>query len=312
MSGEPRRVALLAGGTGAARLARGLAAELPAGQLSVITNTADDEELFGILVCPDTDSVLYRLAGIFNEAAGFGVRDETFHALEMLGRLGEPVWFSLGDRDIGLHLLRQARRRQGATLSEAVAEIGRRLDVATLVIPMSDDPVRTRITTDAGELSFQEWFVREACRPPVRGLRFAGMETARPSPSALAAVRAADLLVIGPSNPLLSIDPILRLLAPHLRRERVVAVSPVIGGRSLKGPTVAMMEQLGEEPTALGVARHYREVAASFVLDTVDADLAAPIRSLTMRAHVLDTLMPDAEAERRLAADILSGVGQAA
>jgi LPPG:FO 2-phospho-L-lactate transferase len=306
------KVALLAGGTGAALLARGLAALLPGGDLSVITNTGDDDEFCGLLVCPDTDSVLYRLAGIFNEDAGFGVRDETFHALEMLGRLGEETWFSLGDRDIGLHLRRATLRRQGASLSEATAEIARQLGIAAQVIPMSDDPVRTRIATDEGEVRLQEWFVREACRPPLRGLRYAGLETARSSPAALAAVEAADLVVIGPSNPLLSIDPILRLLAPHLHRNRVLAVSPVIGGRSLKGPTVSMMAQLGEEPSALGVARHYAEAAGTFVLDRLDAGLAAPIHELGMRALVLDAHMPDAEGEQRLAAAILSAAGRRA
>jgi LPPG:FO 2-phospho-L-lactate transferase len=299
------RVALLAGGTGAARLACGLAAVLPPGHLSVIANTGDDEEFFGLLVCPDTDSLLYHLAGIFNEDSGFGVSDETFHALETLGRLGEATWFSLGDRDIGLHLLRARLRRQGATLSEAVAEIGRRLGLSAPVIPMSDDPVRTRVATDGGELSLQEWFVREACRPPVRGVRFAGAESARPSAAAVSAVEGADLVVIGPSNPFISIDPILRLLTPHLRRDRVVAISPVVGGRSLKGPTVTMLEQLGEEPTALGVARHYLRAAGEFVLDEADRGLAAAVLALGVRVRVLDTLMPDQEARRRLAGAIL-------
>ena len=300
------RVALLAGGTGAARLACGLARALPSGGLSVITNTADDEELWGLLVCPDTDSVLYRLAGIFNEESGFGVRDETFQALAMLGRLGEPTWFGLGDRDIGLHLLRETLRRQGLTLCQAVAEIGQRLGLGATVIPMSDEPLRTRIETADGELSFQEWFVRDGCRPPVRGLRFQGIETARPSGAALAAVAGADMVIIGPSNPLLSIDPILRLLGPHLARDRVIGVSPVVGGRSLKGPTVTMMAQLGEEPTALGVARRHAEVAGEFVLDRVDAALEGAVRALGMRPHLLDTVMADAAGEHRLAAELLA------
>lgn len=306
MRGEPPRVTLLAGGTGAALLAVGLAAALPSGRLSVVTNTADDEEFFGLLVCPDTDSVLYRLAGIFNDETGFGIRDESFHALRMLGRLGEATWFALGDRDIAVHLLRAALRRQGATLTEAVAEVGRRLEVPARVIPMSDDPVRTRIRTPGGELSFQEWFVREACRPAVRELRFDGMETARPSPAAVAAVEAADLVVIGPSNPLISIDPILGLIGPHLRRERVMAVSPVVGGRSIKGPTVSMLEQLGMEPTALGVARHYASAAGRFVLDRADAGLARRVAALGMEVQVLDTLMADPEALRRLAGAVLA------
>jgi LPPG:FO 2-phospho-L-lactate transferase len=300
------RVVVLAGGTGAARLACGLARVLAPGELSVITNTADDEEMWGLLVCPDTDAVLYRLAGLFNDEAGFGVRDESFHALEMLALLGEPAWFGLGDRDLGLHLLRSTLRRRGATLTEAVAEIGRRLGLGAAVIPMSDDPVRTRVATETGELSFQEWFVGKRCEPPVRGLRFDGLEAAVPAPAAVRAVSEADLVVIGPSNPLLSVDPITALIGPHLERERVIAISPVIGGRALKGPTVALMEQLGEEPTALGVARHYAGLASGFVLDAVDRELSDAVARLRMRPHLLDTVMAGAEGEERLARGVLS------
>jgi LPPG:FO 2-phospho-L-lactate transferase len=301
------RVTLLAGGTGAARLACGLAAVLPPGDLSIITNTADDDVFWGLPVCPDTDSVVYRLAGLFNDEAGFGVRGETFHALEMLGRLGEPTWFRLGDGDIGLHLLRETLRRRGAGLTEAMAEIGRRLRLPAAVIPMSDDPVRTRLRTEAGDMGFQEWFVAHRCEPAVSGLRFAGLAQARPAAAAVSAVADADLVVIGPSNPLLSIDPILALLRPHLERERVVAVSPIVRGQALKGPTVTLMSQLGEEPTALGVARRYATVAGDFVLDRVDSALFAAVEALGMRPHVLDTLMVDAQAERRLAAGLLGG-----
>jgi LPPG:FO 2-phospho-L-lactate transferase len=300
------RVALLAGGTGAARLARGLAAVLPAGALSVITNTADDEELWGLRISPDTDSVLYRLAGLFNESSGFGVRDETFHTLEMLGRLGEPTWFGLGDRDIGLHLLRESLRRGGATFTEAVAEVVRRLGLPAAVIPMSDDRVRTRVLSEAGELSFQEWYVRDGCRPAVRGLRFDGAEAARASDAAVEAVGRADLVLIGPSNPLLSIDPILGVLGPHLDREQVVAVSPVVGGRALKGPTVSLLAQLGEEPSALGVARRYARVAAVYVLDRADAGLAGDVAALGLVPQVLDTVMEGGEGERRLARELLA------
>ena len=299
------RVVILAGGTGAARLACGLARALPTGDLSVITNTADDEEMWGLLVCPDTDSVLYRLAGLFNDETGFGVRDESFHALEMLGRLGEPTWFGLGDRDLGLHLLRSMLRARGHTLSEAVAEIGGRLALGVAVIPMSDDPVRTRVATDGGELSFQEWFVRRGCEPAVRGLRYEGLDEAVAAPAAVDAVRRADLVVIGPSNPLLSIDPICALLGPHLERERVIAVSPIVAGRALKGPTATLMAQLGEEPTALGVARHYAPIAADFVLDAADAGLRDAVTALGMRARVVDTVMTGADGERRLAAELL-------
>jgi LPPG:FO 2-phospho-L-lactate transferase len=223
----------------------------------------------------------------------------------MMGLLGEPTWFALGDRDIGLHLLRESLRRHGAGLAEAVAEIGRRLRLPAAVIPMSDDPVRTRLTTETGGMSFQEWFVEHRCEPAVHGLHFDGLEHAAPAPSAVEAVRQADFVVIGPSNPLLSIDPILGLLGQHLDRTRTIAVSPVIGGRALKGPTVSLMAQLGEEPTALGVARRYAGIAADFVLDRVDQELAPAVETLGMRPHVLDTVMHGAEGERRLAAGVL-------
>ncbi|MBV8194878.1 MAG: YvcK family protein, partial [Candidatus Dormibacteraeota bacterium] len=254
------KLSLLAGGTGAARLARGLAATMPPQDLSVITNTADDDDFWGLLVCPDTDSVLYRLAGVFNESAGFGVRDESFHALEMLQRLGEASWFGLGDRDIGVHLLRHRLLGAGARLTEAVAALACRFGIATAVIPMSDDRVRTRIATDSGELSLQSWFVQYRCEPPFRGCRFEGIETATASPEAISALQHADAIVIGPSNPVISIDPILALLRPHLVRERVVAVSPLVGGRSLKGPTVEMLLAEGGEATALTVARRYADI----------------------------------------------------
>jgi LPPG:FO 2-phospho-L-lactate transferase len=297
---------LLAGGTGAAKLAVGLDHVLRPGELSVITNSADDEEFWGLLVCPDTDSVLYRLSGLFNESAGYGIRDETFAALGMLTRLGEATWFNLGDRDIGLHLLRDTLRRDGARLSQAVAEIGRRLGLVTAVIPMSDDPVRTRIISDSAELSLQEWFVRDRCRPPVRGVRFHGVDAAAPSPEAVAAVDAADAVVIGPSNPIISIDPILHLLRSHLSGRRVVAVSPLVGGRALKGPTVEMLRQLGEEATALGMARRYADVATDFVLDSQDRPFAGAIAALGLHPHVLDTVMTSAGQADRVAAAVIA------
>ena len=299
------RIALLAGGTGAAKLAAGLAARAPDVSLTVITNTADDEEFWGLLVSPDTDSVIYRLAGIFNERAGFGVHDETFNALAMLRRLGEPDWFALGDRDIGLHLLRAGLLRRGARLTEAVAELTRRLGLGAAVVPMTDDRVRTRIITDDAELTFQTWFVRLRCEPAVRGIRFDGLDSARPAPEAVAAVRAADAVVIGPSNPLISIDPIVTLLQPVLDRSRVLAISPVVGGRSLKGPTVDMMRALGEEPSALGVARRYAALASRFVLDSADSELFDGIAALGVRPHVLDTVMQDASGQARLAGDVV-------
>jgi LPPG:FO 2-phospho-L-lactate transferase len=302
------KVALLSGGTGGARLATGLAAELPPDDLAVVANTADDDEFWGLLVSPDVDAILYRLAGVFNDATGFGVRDDTFHAQAMLGSLGEQTWFQLGDRDIGVHLLRAVLLRQGLRLTEAVAHLALRFGIRVSVIPMSDDPVRTRIRTDSGELSMQEWFVGQRCGPEVRGIRLAGIESARPAPEAVAALANADAVIIGPSNPLLSVDPILAVLGDELDRERVTVVSPVVGGRSLKGPTVDMLQQLGEEPTALGVARRYADIAARIVIDHADVALLEPIRALGVHVLVEDTVMQGRDGERRLAATLLRAV----
>jgi LPPG:FO 2-phospho-L-lactate transferase len=305
------RVALLSGGTGGARLAAGLAAVLPPDDLSIVANTADDDEFWGLLVSPDVDAILYRLAGIFNDATGFGVRDDTFHVQAMLGSLGEQTWFQLGDRDIGVHLLRSTLLRGGLRLAEAVAHLARSFGIRVRVIPMSDHPVRTRILTDSGELSMQEWFVGQRCRPVVRAIRLAGVESARAAPEAVDAVTNAEAVIIGPSNPLLSVDPILAVLGGELHRERVSVVSPLVGGRSLKGPTADMLRQMGEEATALGLARRYAGIAATIVIDNSDAALLEPIRALGMRVLVDDTVMEGAQGERRLAASLLRALESA-
>jgi LPPG:FO 2-phospho-L-lactate transferase len=298
-------VALLSGGTGGAKLAAGLAAVLPARDLSIVVNTADDDEFWGLLVSPDVDAILYRLAGLFNETTGFGVRDDSFHTLGMLRTLGEDTWFQLGDRDIGVHLLRATLMRRGLRLTEAVAHIASRLGIDVAVLPMSDEPVRTRVLTGSGEMSMQEWFVKERCQPAVGGLRFAGIDAARPAPEALAAVLDADAVIIGPSNPVLSVDPILALLGDDLERARVTVVSPIVGGRSLKGPTVAMLRELGEEATAFGIARRYAGVSATIVIDRTDAEIADSIRALGVRVLVDEIVMPDSDGERRFATSLL-------
>jgi LPPG:FO 2-phospho-L-lactate transferase len=305
------KVALLSGGTGGAMLASGLARVLPAADLSIIANTADDDEFWGLLVSPDVDSILYRLAGLFNTASGFGVRDDTFHAQEMIGRLGEQTWFQLGDRDLGVHLMRAVLLRSGLRLTEVVAHIAQRLGIRPAVIPMTDDPVRTRVMTEAGELSMQRWFVGERCGPAVLGLRFAGIDSAHPSPEAVAVVSGADAVIIGPSNPLLSVDPILAVLGDDLDRARVTVISPVVGGRSLKGPTVDMLRQMGEEATALGIARRYAAVASSIVIDRADIGLLEPIRALGVHALVEDIVMDGEDGERRLAASLLHALESA-
>jgi LPPG:FO 2-phospho-L-lactate transferase len=299
------RVALLAGGTGAAKLAVGLQAELAPGELSVVTNTGDDVEFWGLRVCPDTDAVLFRLAGVFNEAAGFGVADETFGVHGQMRRLGEPGWFWLGDRDLAFHLVRTDLLRRGARLTETALELGRRLGLATRVLPMSDDDVRTCFQTDQGRLGFQEYYVRERLRPRLVGIEVVGLAAARPAPEALAAVEEADLVVIGPSNPLVSIAPITALVRDALRPERTLAVSPIVGGRALKGPTAEMMRTMLGEASATRVAQEYRWVAGMYVLDDLDQSEVGPIEALGYRALVTDTVMDGVEGARRLAAAIL-------
>lgn len=297
---------MLAGGTGAARLAVGLQGLLQPGELSVIANTADDQEFWGLHVSPDTDSVLYRLAGLFNDESGFGVAGDTFALHGMMKRLGEVDWFWLGDRDLGVHVFRTERLRRGETLSEISLQLCERLGLATPVIPMSDQPVRTVFDTELGRLGFQEYFVRERLQPRLDGIRFEGLEEARPSPAAERALAAADLVLIGPSNPLISIAPILGVLGDLITAERTLAVTPIVGGRALKGPTVEMMRAMGIEATPVAVAREYAGRAAGFVLDEQDAADAPAIEGLGMRVLVTDTVMSDGG--RRLAAALLEGV----
>jgi LPPG:FO 2-phospho-L-lactate transferase len=302
------RVTLLAGGTGGARLALGLQAALQPGALTVITNTADDVDMWGLRVCPDTDAVLFRLAGIFDERRGFGVVDDTHSVLDQMRRLGEPDWFWLGDRDLAFHILRTTLLNRGARLTEATLELCRRLRLRTRVLPMADDDVRTFFETDAGRLGFQEYFVRERLRPRLRSIEFEGLEHATPSPEALAAVEHADLVVIGPSNPLISIAPITALLKAALRPERTVAVTPLVGGLALKGPTVEMMRALRGEATPEQVAREYRGMAGWYVLDQVDSARTAAVETVGCRVLKADTVMRDSAGARRLAEDILTGV----
>lgn len=257
-------------------------------------------------MCPDIDAAVYRLAGMFDEAAGYGVREDSTLVLDMLGRAGEDTWFRIGDKDFATHLLRTRLLRSGHSLTAATLELCRRLGVRAEVLPMSDDAVRTRFETDAGNLSLQEYFVRERLKPRLRKIEFAGIDDARPTREVTTALAAADLVVIGPSNPLISIAPILRLTRAHLRRESTVAVTPIVGGRSLKGPTVDMMKTLGMQPTPSEVALMYRGVAGGFVLDERDRRLEPAIEAMDYRVIVTDTVMSDGG--RRLARAVLGYV----
>jgi LPPG:FO 2-phospho-L-lactate transferase len=287
------RSVVLAGGTGGAKLAAGFQSLLPPGDLTVIANTADDDEFWGLLVCPDVDATIYRLAGLFDDAVGYGQKGDTFLTLEALGRLGEPTWFRIGDRDLATHVLRADMLNSGFRLTQTALELGRRFGLPSHVLPMTDDKVRTRFVTDRGTLSFQEYFVRERLAPALHAIDIAGGDSAESTPEVTAALVDADLVVIGPSNPLISIEPILKVVGRQLHRERTVAVTPIVRGAALKGPTVEMLRALEYDASPQEVARRYAAVAGTFVLDTRDAGLAGAIEAMGYRVIVCDTVMAD-------------------
>ena len=300
----------LAGGVGGARLADGLAALLGP-ELAVIVNTGDDFEHLGLSVSPDLDTVMYTLAGIANAETGWGIAGESWNFLDQVERLGGPGWFRLGDRDLATHVLRSERLRQGERLTAITADLCRRLGIAAGVLPMCDGPVRTMVETEAGPLAFQDYFVRLRCAPAVTGFAFAGVERAGPSPEFRAALGDAGLaaILVCPSNPFVSIDPILAVpgLEALLRGRGVpiVAVSPIIGGAAVKGPAAKMMQELGLEVSALAVAEHYRGFIDALLIDQADAALAPRIESLGMAAPVAPTLMRTRADRRDLAARCL-------
>jgi LPPG:FO 2-phospho-L-lactate transferase len=292
------KVALLAGGTGGAKLAHGFQQVLAPGELSVIVNVADDTELYGLRVSPDLDTVLYTLAGLANPNTGWGVRDDTWMALDMLGRYGEPTWFRVGDADLATHVRRGHLLGGGASLTDATRSMAEALGVPSRILPATDDRVRTILQTDAGELEFQDYFVRLRQEPEVRAVRFDGIDEARSTPSVLDAIGTAGLLVIAPSNPIVSVEPILAVpgvrqavLAAGRRGIRRLAVSPIVAGAALKGPADRMLTSLGHEASALGVARLYAGLIDVFVMDEADAELAPEVGELGIRPHVLPTVM---------------------
>jgi LPPG:FO 2-phospho-L-lactate transferase len=308
-------VIALAGGVGGAKLAEGLQARL-GDRLAVVVNTADDCERHGLLVMPDHDTVLYTLAGIEQPSLGWGIEGDTHAAMAQLGVYGEPTWFSLGDRDLALHIVRTAAVRAGRRRTEACLAAQRSLGIAARILPMADEPVATLVETADGWLEFQEYFVHRRQAPDVTALRFVGIETAAPTPEVRDALAAAVAVVIGPSNPLVSIGPILavpglRALVADARARgaRSAAVSPIIGGRALKGPADRMLATLGHEATALGVARLYADLVDVFVIDHEDADLAPAVEALGLRPLVTDAVMTDDASRARLAADVLDALG---
>lgn len=291
---------------GAAKFLRGLARVARQQRLSVIVNTGDDEQFYGLHVSPDLDTVVYTLAGAVNRTTGWGLADESFNALAALERFYGRAWFNLGDRDLATHLFRTERMRAGWRLSRVTAEIARRLGVRARVMPMTDDRVRTFVKLRGQPaIPFQEYFVRRRFRGVVERIDLRGATKARPLPAALAAVRRSAAVIIAPSNPFVSIGPILALrgMRPAMRqaRERVAAISPIVGGKAVKGPADRMLRNLGHEASALGVARLYRDVCSTFVLDQADRHLADEVERLGMRAVVTDTIMTDERCAAHLA-----------
>jgi LPPG:FO 2-phospho-L-lactate transferase len=303
------QVVALAGGVGGAKLADGLARAVGAHSLSMIVNTADDFDLFGLRICPDLDTVLYTLAGMANPDTGWGLAGDTFEALGMLGRYGEPDWFQIGDRDLAMHVARTRLLREGQTLTEVTARLAVALDVAATLLPMSNEPVATLIETPDGERAFQDYFVRRHQTDIVRGVRFAGVERASVPNGVRAALAAADLIVFCPSNPIVSIGPILAVpgLRQALRAARAprMAVSPIVGGHALRGPADRMLASLGHEVSPLGVARLYQGTVDGMVIDRVDAGTRRAIEALGMRVLVTDTVMSTTEDRRRLASEVV-------
>ncbi len=305
------KILALSGGVGGAKLALGLARVLPPGALTVVANTADDFEHLGLYIAPDLDTVMYTLAGINDTERGWGLAGESWQCLDALNRLGAERWFQLGDRDLATHIRRSALLREGQNLSAVTAQLCRALDVTVDLLPMSDDPVRTLVDCEEGELPFQHYFVREQCRPRVRGFRFAGQEQARAQPAFLAMLTDPELtaVIICPSNPFVSVDPILGL--PGVREALVAspapvyAVSPIIGDRALKGPAAKMMAELGLPVSAASVAAHYRGLVDTFVMDESDATLAATINEPGMQIMMAPTVMKSLEDRERLAQQLL-------
>jgi len=307
----------LAGGVGAARFLAGLVDVVEPSTVTVVVNTGDDDEFHGLWVSPDIDSVTYRLAGASNLETGWGLAGETFHTIDALNRYGEETWFRLGDRDLATHLYRTRRLREGATLTAVTQEIAAAWGVDARLMPMTDDRVATRITVrgegnSTVELAMQDWFVRRGAEPPVVSVGFDGADASVPAPGVLDAIESAETILVCPSNPVISIGPILAVPgigdALARRRDRVVGVSPIVGGAPVRGPADRLMGPLGIEVSCVGVARAYRDFCAALVIDAKDAHLAPEVEALGVRAVVADTVMRDARVAAALARNTLAAV----
>jgi LPPG:FO 2-phospho-L-lactate transferase len=303
-------IVVLAGGVGAARFLQGLVDVVDADEVTVVGNVGDDTTLHGLHISPDLDTVTYTLAGVIDPHNGWGVRDDTWQAMEALERFGVETWFRLGDRDLATHLFRTERLAAGVPLSEVTAEIALAFGLEVTLLPVTDDPLRTWLElVDGTEIPFQDYFVKRRHADAVRSVRFAGAEHAKPAPGVLEALDDARAIVLAPSNPIVSIDPVLSV--PGMRetlmerRDSVVAISPIIGGKALKGPADRLLRELGEDASALGVARHHASVAGTIVIDAVDGELVDAIEAVGVRAVVTDTVMRDRTVRAELARTVL-------
>src|SRR5271165_2917359 len=298
-------IVVLTGGTGGAKLVQGLHHSIPPENLTVIVNTGDDLEWWGLHVSPDIDSILYALAGLLSPERGWGVDKDSFRCLERMKQLGQPSWFALGDLDLATHLTRTAMLRAGKSLSRATAELGAKLDICARVLPMSDDQVSTLLDTAKGTLTFQEYFVRERYQIEVRRVRFEGAHRARPAPGVIEAIETAEAIIFAPSNPVTSIGPILALPgirdALHRTKAPIAAVSPIVGGAAVSGPAGALMKMMGWPSTIAGIAKAYEDFLDVLIADRADEAEAAVLRSQGLRVLCTGTIMNSLDARRALA-----------
>ncbi|GCE02914.1 2-phospho-L-lactate transferase [Dictyobacter aurantiacus] len=306
-------IVVLAGGVGAARFLQGLVQVVPQEEITVITNTGDDRVFYGLNVSPDTDIVMYTLAGIVDEKNGWGIRGDTFHTMEQLTSYGHEDWFALGDRDLATHIHRTARLREGKSLSEVADELRAHFGLKLRILPMSDQPVATHIQTPAGLFHFEEYMVQRRCSDEVQDVVFVGAKEAKPAPGVLEALKTADAILLAPSNPIVSIGSILAVPgihdALHETSGMIVAVSPIVGGAPIKGPADKLMRGLHMDVSAVGVARHYRDFLDVMVIDTRDAHLAEAIEDLGIPTSVTNTIMSDSQAKAELARHVLRAAG---
>jgi LPPG:FO 2-phospho-L-lactate transferase len=302
------RIVALAGGVGGAKLVDGLSQVLPSKDLTIVVNVGDDFEHFGLYICPDLDTICYTLGGMANPITGWGRAGETWQTMNNLINLGGPGWFKIGDQDLATHLERTRRLKEKQPLSKIVQEFCRIWKIDQLVLPMSDQKIRTIVESDDGIFDFQEYFVQRECNPRIRKIKYIGIKGATPSPGVMEAIENCDALVICPSNPWVSIGPILAVpgMKSIIKTKTVIAISPIIRGQALKGPAAKMYRELGIEPSALSVARQYKSFIKSFVLDRTDRELAAGILKLNIKPFITNIIMKSPKDRKQLAKDVLS------